>query len=105
MATTSTHFTSEGAGGLSRLSVWLIHLGITPERIEPGHPEQTGRHERMHRTLKEETARRRATPCAPSSSRSIASGSSTTRSGRTRPWVRRRRRPSTSRPSAECRRS
>jgi transposase InsO family protein len=49
-------FASRGAGGLSRLSVWLVHLGITPERIEPGHPEQNGRHERMHRTLKEETA-------------------------------------------------
>ncbi len=49
-------FATKGAGGLSRLSVWLIHLGITPERIEPGHPEQNGRHERMHRTLKEETA-------------------------------------------------
>jgi hypothetical protein len=33
-----------------------MRLGITPERIEPGHPEQNGRHERMHRTLKAETA-------------------------------------------------
>jgi len=38
--------------GLSRLSVWFIQLGIQLERIEPGHPEQNGRHERMHRTLK-----------------------------------------------------
>ena len=43
--------------GLSRLSVRWIKLGIAPERIEPGHPEQNGRHERMHRTLKDETAR------------------------------------------------
>jgi len=43
-------------GGLSRLSVWLIQLGVIPERITPGHPEQNGRHERMHRTLKAETA-------------------------------------------------
>jgi transposase InsO family protein len=50
-------FASIGAGGLSRLSVWWIHLGIRPERIVPGHPEQNGRHERMHRTLKQETAR------------------------------------------------
>ena len=50
-------FATVGAGGLSRLSVWWLHLGIRPERIEPGHPEQNGRHERMHRTLKEETAR------------------------------------------------
>lgn len=48
-------FASLGAGGLSRLGVWWIRLGIRPERIEPGHPEQNGRHERMHRTLKEET--------------------------------------------------
>ena len=48
---------SVGAGGLGRLSVWWIHLGIHPERIEPGHPEQNGRHERLHRTLKQETAR------------------------------------------------
>ena len=41
-------------GGLSRLSVWWIKLGIVPERIQAGHPEQNGRHERMHRTLKQE---------------------------------------------------
>ena len=34
--------------------MWWIQLGILPERIEPGHPEQNGRHERMHRTLKAE---------------------------------------------------
>jgi putative transposase len=50
-----TPFASRGAGGLSRLSVWWVRLGIRHERIEPGHPEQNGRHERMHRTLKEET--------------------------------------------------
>jgi putative transposase len=49
-------FASTGAGGLSRLSVWWVKLGIVPERIEPGRPEQNGRHERMHRTLKLETA-------------------------------------------------
>src|SRR5579859_4502008 len=52
-----TPFASRGAGGLSRLSVWWIKLGIRHERIEPGHPEQNGRHERMHRTLKQETLR------------------------------------------------
>lgn len=45
-------FASTGTGGLSRLSVWWIRLGILPERIEPGQPQQNGRHERMHRTLK-----------------------------------------------------
>ena len=42
--------------GLSRLSVWWLKLGIMPERIEPGRPEQNGRHERMHKTLKAECA-------------------------------------------------
>ncbi len=45
-------FASIGAGNLSRLSIWWIRLGILPERIEPGQPQQNGRHERMHRTLK-----------------------------------------------------
>jgi putative transposase len=49
-------FASLGAGGLSRLSVWWVKLGIIPERIAPGKPEQNGRHERMHRTLKAECA-------------------------------------------------
>ncbi len=49
-------FASVALGGLSQLAIWLIKLGIRPERIETGHPEQNGRHERMHRTLKEETA-------------------------------------------------
>lgn len=50
-------FASRALSGLSRLSVWWLKLGILPERIEPGHPEQNGRHERMHRTLKQETTR------------------------------------------------
>jgi hypothetical protein len=44
-------FASVALGGLTRLSTWWIQLGIRPERIEPGKPEQNGRHERMHRTL------------------------------------------------------
>jgi putative transposase len=43
--------------GLSRLSVWWLRLGIAIERIEPGNPQQNGRHERMHLTLKKETTR------------------------------------------------
>lgn len=42
---------------LSRLAVWWIRLGIEPLLIQPGHPEQNGRHERMHRTLKAATTR------------------------------------------------
>lgn len=49
-------FASIAVRGLSPLSVWWIKLGIVPERIEPGRPEQNGRHERMHLTLKQETA-------------------------------------------------
>jgi transposase InsO family protein len=45
-------FASLAVGGLSRLSAWWIRLGIRPERTEPGRPDQNGRHERMHRTLK-----------------------------------------------------
>jgi transposase InsO family protein len=43
--------------GLSRLSVWWLRLGISIERIKPGKPQQNGRHERMHLTLKKETTR------------------------------------------------
>lgn len=49
-------FASKAVGGLSRLSIWWVRLGVTPERIEPGQPQQNGRHERMHRTLKAQTA-------------------------------------------------
>ena len=46
-----------GLYNLSRLSVWWLRLGVGIERIQPGQPQQNGRHERMHRTLKQETAR------------------------------------------------
>jgi transposase InsO family protein len=49
-------FATRALAGLSRLAVWWMKLGIVPERIEAGHPEQNGRHERMHRTLKQEVA-------------------------------------------------
>jgi len=49
-------FATTTVGGLSKLSIWWLKLGIIPERIEPGKPAQNGRHERMHRTLKRETA-------------------------------------------------
>lgn len=52
-----TPFAGRGVTGLSRLSVWWIKLGIRPERIESGKPQQNGRHERMHRTLKQDTAK------------------------------------------------
>jgi putative transposase len=43
--------------GLSKLSIWWLRLGIDIQRIKPGHPEQNGRHERMHLTLKNETTK------------------------------------------------
>ena len=43
--------------GLTRLSVWWLRLGISLQRIKPGHPEQNGRHERMHLTLKIEATK------------------------------------------------
>jgi transposase InsO family protein len=43
---------SVSLGGLSRLAIWWLKLGIRVERIRPGHPEQNPRHERMHKTLK-----------------------------------------------------
>ena len=49
-------FASVGLGSLTPLSAWWVKLGIVPERIEPGHPEQNGRLERFHRTLDEDTA-------------------------------------------------
>jgi putative transposase len=54
-------FATTALGRLSTLSVWWIRLGIRPELIEPAHPQQNGRHERMHRTLKAEATR---PPCA-----------------------------------------
>ena len=50
-------FASNALWGWSQLSVWLLRLGIRLEQIEPASPQQNGRHERMHRTLKQETTR------------------------------------------------
>jgi len=46
-------FAGAGLWGLSTMSVWLIKCGVLPERIRPGKPTENGRHERMHRTMKE----------------------------------------------------
>jgi len=50
-------FGSTGAGGLSSLSIWWLKLGIEPRYIPPSSPQDNGRHERMHRTLKAETSK------------------------------------------------
>lgn len=49
-------FATTGAARLSHLAVWWLKLGIQLDRIDPGHPEQNGRHERFHLTLQQETA-------------------------------------------------
>jgi len=49
-------FSSISGLGISKLSLKWVRLGIVHERIEPGRPTQKGRHERLHRTLKENTA-------------------------------------------------
>jgi len=49
-------FGSRGAGGLTRLSAWWLKLGIEPHFIHPASPQENGRHERMHRTLKAQTS-------------------------------------------------
>ncbi|MGZ5102038.1 MAG: IS481 family transposase [Usitatibacter sp.] len=50
-------FATNTLARLSQLSAWWVRLGVLPELIEPGKPQQNGRHERMHRTLKAETTR------------------------------------------------
>ena len=50
-------FATNTLARLSKLSAWWVRLGVLPELIEPGKPQQNGRHERMHRTLKDETTR------------------------------------------------
>jgi len=50
-------FGSRGAGGLTRLSAWWVRLGVAPHFIRPASPQENGRHERMHRTLKAQTSR------------------------------------------------
>jgi len=50
-------FGSRGAGGLTRLSAWWLKLGVEPRFIRPASPQENGRHERMHRTLKAQTSR------------------------------------------------
>jgi transposase InsO family protein len=50
-------FACNGLAGLTKLSTYWLRLGIRLERIRPGHPQENGRHERMHRTLKQETTR------------------------------------------------
>ena len=56
-------FATHTLARLSRLSAWWVRLGVMPEFIEPGKPQQNGRHERMHRTLKAEATRPARSSC------------------------------------------
>ena len=70
--------------GLSKLAVWWLRLGIEIERIKPGHPQQNGRHERMHLTLKIEATKPAAPTSCSSRPASTPSSAATTTNGRTR---------------------
>lgn len=73
--------------GLSRLSVWWLRLGVQIERIAPGHPEQNGRHERMHLTLKREATKPAAANLLQQQARFDASWNATTTSAPIRRWA------------------
>jgi putative transposase len=68
--------------GLSKLAVWWLRLGIRLERIAPGHPEQNGRHERMHLTLKTDATRPAAHNVLQQQCASTRSSIGITRNGR-----------------------
>jgi putative transposase len=70
--------------GLSKLAIWWLRLGIRIERIKPGHPEQNGRHERMHLTLKKEATKPAAQNFLQQQARFDASSSATTMNALTR---------------------
>lgn len=94
-------FASNTLARLSQLSAWWVRLGILPEFIEPGKPQQNGRHERMHRTLKAETTRPPAA-AARNSTSSIVSGWNSTTGDRTRRWTCKPRRPAMRRRRDRC---
>jgi hypothetical protein len=75
-------FATNTLARLSTLSAWWVRLGILPGLIEPGKPQQNGRHERMHRTLKAETTRPPAAIGRHSNASSTAFATSSMTSGR-----------------------
>ena len=95
-------FGGPGLGRLSALAVWWIRLGIVPERIDPGHPEQNGSHEQFHAVLKQKPRGRPRPPRRPNSDASRASAPSTTTSGRMKRWTRQCRRRAISPRRARC---
>jgi transposase InsO family protein len=89
-------FATNTLARLSSLSAWWVRIGVLPELIEPGKPQQNGRHERMHRTLKAE-ATRPAAGSLPAQQRP-----NLTKSAPTRPWTRRLQLPSMNPLYAKC---
>jgi transposase InsO family protein len=72
---------------LSKLAVWWLRLGIGIERIKPGHPQQNGRHERMHLTLKKETTKPAGLNFLQQLASSMTSSKSLTRNVLTKLWI------------------
>jgi putative transposase len=95
-------FATNTLARLSQLSAWWVRLGILPELIEPGKPQQNARHERMRRTLKAETTRPAANTGAGSSAGSIASARSSIASVDTRRWACKRQHHSINPRHAKC---
>jgi len=85
-------FASQSVRGISHLSRWWIRLGILPERIEKGKPQQNGNHERMHRTLRMRHYDLRQGRVFVSRRFLTNSGTSTTKNARTKLWTKRRQR-------------
>ena len=98
-------FATNTLARLSRLSAWWVRLGVLPQLIEPGKPQQNGRHERMHRTLKAETTRPPAASLRSHQSSSITSARSSTTSDLTRRWSRELRPAPTKPHHGQCRAS
>jgi len=84
-------FGSDGAGGLTRLSVWWLKLGVRRHFIRPASPQDNGHHERMHRELKKQASRPTAATLTEQQARSMRSATIIMRNGRTRRLARCRR--------------
>jgi transposase InsO family protein len=95
-------FATNTLARLSQLSAWWVRLGILPELIEPGKPQQNGRHERLHGPSKPKPLAPRRRPVVRSSVSSITSVRSSTPSAPTKPWICNPPRRSMNRPRGQC---
>jgi putative transposase len=78
---------NRGLAGLTQFSVWLLKLNFWPDRIAPGRPDQDGRHERMHRTLNQDSATPRSADLASQQLRMDLWRADFNTSARTKPWA------------------